>query len=137
MSAGTSPVTLIRGSVALANLDPALGRDQAGHRPTLVVSSDLYLDTVATLAIVAPVTTVDRGWPNHIRLDDGAGLDQPSWAMVEQPRTLTRARITSVIGWRTGRRWPVSMSTCGISSGSEAVHSHDSSFRVPQMTSRG
>lgn len=98
MSKGSAPETLVRGSVVWANLNPALGREQSGHRPALIVASDLYLETVTELAIVVPITSVDRGWPNHVALDDGAGLDQPSWAMVEQPRTITRARITSAVG---------------------------------------
>ena len=51
-----------------AELDPVRGREQAGRRPVLVVASDLYLEQADTLAIVIPATTVDRGWPNHVRL---------------------------------------------------------------------
>ena len=90
-------IALTRGSVVWTNLDPVLGREQSGHRPALIVSSDMYLETVTTLVTVVPITTVDRGWPNHVALEQG-GLDRPSWAMVEQPRTIARTRITSVIG---------------------------------------
>jgi mRNA interferase MazF len=64
----------------------------------VVVSSLGYLDAVTTLVIVLPITTVDRGWPNHIRVDATAGLDRPSWIMTEQPRTLSRDRLTGVAG---------------------------------------
>ena len=57
-----------------------------------------YLDAVTTLAIVLPITTTDRGWPNHISVDGPSGLDRPSWIMTEQPRTLSRDRITRVAG---------------------------------------
>ena len=87
-----------RGSVLWATLSPASGREQAGRRPVVVVSSDDYLEAVTTLAIVVPVTGVDRGWPNHIRLTGPTGLDSPSWAMTEQPRTIDRARVRTVAG---------------------------------------
>jgi mRNA interferase MazF len=90
---------LRRGSVVWLNLDPTRGREQAGKRPGLVVASDGYLATATSLAIVVPVSARDRGWPNHVRLRGSRlGLDQPSFAMTEQPRTIDRQRITSVTG---------------------------------------
>ena len=90
-------VELTRGAVIWADLDPRRG--QAGRRLALVVASRLYLRTVTTLAIVVPITTVHRDWPNHVLLrGDRLGLDQPSWAMTEQPRTIDRARVASVLG---------------------------------------
>ena len=80
-----------------AELDPGRGREQSGRRPVLVIASAEYLRAVTTLAIVVPVTTVDRGWPNHINLGD-CGLPRPSWAMTEQPRTLSRERLVGQAG---------------------------------------
>ena len=87
-----------RGAVLWAGLDPMRGREQAGRRPVLVVASEDYLDVVDTLTIVVPVTTVDRGWPNHVPLSGPTGLRLPSWAMTEQPRTIARARVEEVAG---------------------------------------
>lgn len=88
-----------RGSVLWAELDPVRGREQAGRRPVLVVASDLYLEQADTLAIVLPATTQDRGWPNHVRLR-GAALDLPeaTFALTEQPRTVTRDRFVGGAG---------------------------------------
>ena len=36
-------VDLRRGDVVWADLDPTLGREQAGRRPVLVVASDIFL----------------------------------------------------------------------------------------------
>lgn len=95
---GVTGLELAPGSIAWATLEPVQGREQGGHRPVLVVASAGYLDAVTTLAIVLPVTTVNRGWPNHVRLVGPTGLDHPSWAMTEQPRTLSRGRLTGVAG---------------------------------------
>ena len=64
----------------------------------MVVASDDYLGAVTTLVIVVPVTSVDRGWPNHVLLQGRTGLDRPSWAMTEQPRTIDRGRVRGVAG---------------------------------------
>lgn len=77
--------------------DPTVGREQAGRRPAVVVSGSRYLSVVDTLAIVVPVTSVDRAWPNHVRLSE-VGLPGRSWAMTEQVRTVSRARIDTVAG---------------------------------------
>lgn len=90
---------LRRGALVWLDLDPVKGREQAGHRPALVIASDAYLATATTLVIVVPVTSIDRGWPNHIRLGgDEVGLDRTSFATTEQPRTIDRGRVTAVAG---------------------------------------
>lgn len=94
---------LTPGSVVWATLDPVRGREQSGHRPALVVASARYLETVTSLTIVVPITSVDRGWINHVRLDGEHGLDRASWAMTEQPRTLARDRLTSIAGRANNR----------------------------------
>lgn len=90
---------LCRGAVVWAELDPVRGREQAGRRPALVVASDLYLEQADTLAIIVPATTTNRGWPNHVLLrGPGLTLAQPTYAMTEQPRTVSRDRLLDVVG---------------------------------------
>lgn len=93
-----SGLPLSRGSVAWADLSPTRGHEKSGKRPVLVVASRGYLTTVTTLVVVLPVTTVDRGWPNHVPLRGAHGLDRASWAMTEQLRTIARDRIRDVVG---------------------------------------
>lgn len=90
---------LRRGMVVWAELDPVRRREQSGRRPVLVVASDLFLEQADTLAIIVPCTTRDRGWPNHVKLA-GKRLDLPgdTFAMTEQPRTVTRERLFDVAG---------------------------------------
>ena len=90
---------LRRGMVLWAELDPVRGREQAGRRPALVIAGDLYLEQADTLAIIVPATTNDRGWPNHVPLrGPELSLAAPTFAMTEQPRTVTRERLFDVIG---------------------------------------
>jgi mRNA interferase MazF len=102
----TEPLT--RGEVVWVQLDPTRGREQAGTRPAVVLSSDGYLDAVPDLVIVVPVTTRDRAWPHHVQLG-GPELTLPraSFAMTEQPRTISRDRISA----RAGRTDEATMDT--------------------------
>ncbi len=34
-----------------------------------MIASDGYLANVPELVIVVPVTTTDRGWPHHVRIN--------------------------------------------------------------------
>ena len=90
---------LHRGDVLWTELDPVPGREHSGRRPALVVASDLYLEQADSLAIIVPATTTERGWPNHIRLrGPGLRLPRPTFAMTEQPRTITRDRLVGDLG---------------------------------------
>lgn len=90
---------LRRGSIVWVDLSPTRGREQAGTRPGVVIASDGYLSNVPQLVIVVPVTTTDRGWPHHVRVEGpDVGLPRPSFAMTEQPRTIARSRITGQAG---------------------------------------
>ena len=86
------------GEVWWALPDPAVGREQSGRRPVLIVSNERFHRTVTTLVVVVPVTTKDRRWPNHVELNAGAGMEQRSFAMTEQVRTISRQRLTKKIG---------------------------------------
>lgn len=87
------------GQVVWVDLGQTVGREQRGRRPAVVVSSSDHLAAATTLVSVVPCTTVDRGWINHIRVDDGvAGLGDPTFAMTEQVRTVSRQRVVGDAG---------------------------------------
>ncbi|MGO3151520.1 MAG: type II toxin-antitoxin system PemK/MazF family toxin [Galactobacter sp.] len=90
---------LTRGSLFWADLNPTRGREQSGRRPVLVVASRLFLLPADTLAIIVPITTTDRGWPNHVRITGrDVTLPQQSFAMTEQIRTVARERLHTEAG---------------------------------------
>lgn len=74
------------------DLDPTEGREQAGVRPCLVVSSTEAMRlTGGALVTVVPMTSTARGWPHHVPVVLRSGL---SHAMCDQPRTVTAQRFT-------------------------------------------
>ncbi|WP_405063308.1 type II toxin-antitoxin system PemK/MazF family toxin [Kribbella sp. NBC_01505] len=90
---------LRRGDVVWVDFSPTRGREQFGARPAVIVASNDYLDAVPDLAIALPVSTTDRGWPHHVRLT-GARLQlrKASWALTEQPRAISRDRVSRSAG---------------------------------------
>ena len=83
------------GEIVWMSPDPTVGREQRGRRPAIVVAGEGYLRVIDTLALIVPITSVDRGWPNHIPVP---GLPGPSWAMTEQLRVTSRARLHGHLG---------------------------------------
>ncbi len=104
-------VSVQPGEIWWASPDPAMGREQGGRRPVLVIANEAFLDAVTTLAITVPLTKRDRGWPNHVEVAGSTGLDVPYWAMTEQVRTISRSRLVRRSGVVAGetleavRRW--------------------------------
>ncbi|MGH9368690.1 MAG: type II toxin-antitoxin system PemK/MazF family toxin [Thermoanaerobaculia bacterium] len=96
---------VLRGDVFWAALDPTRGREQAGRRPVLIISHDVFNErsgTVVAMAITSKPQTV--GFPLTVELTD-AGLPRRSWVKVGQIRTLSVERL----GKRIGRASPEEM----------------------------
>lgn len=63
----------VRGEVWLADLNTTRGHEQAGHRPVLVVSEDLFNRGPGGLAIVLPMTSTIRNVPSHVPVSPPEG----------------------------------------------------------------
>lgn len=88
---------VLQGSVLWGWLDPTVGKEQAGRRPVVVVSSEDYNALATDLLIVVPVSSTQRGWPNHVPLTGEVGPVR-GFAMTEQPRAISRERCGDLIG---------------------------------------
>jgi mRNA interferase MazF len=56
-----------RFQIFLVRLDPTAGAETAKTRPCVIVSPDELNRSVATI-IIAPMTTVRRGWPTRVEI---------------------------------------------------------------------
>lgn len=92
-----------RGDVWSLNLDPALGREQSGTRPALVVSVDRFNHGPAGLVVVLPITSKDKKQPMHVALQppDG-GLPMLSFVKCEDIRSVSKARLKQFRGVVSG-----------------------------------
>lgn len=85
-----------RGDVWLAELNPTRGHEQAGRRPVLVVSEDLFNQGPAGLVIVLPVTSTVRKIPSHVRVaPPEGGLRDRSAVLCEAVRSISRERLVA------------------------------------------
>jgi mRNA interferase MazF len=107
------PVAPDAGDIVWLNFTPHAGREQAGHRPALVLSPAAYNDRTG-LMICCPLTTRIKGYPFEVPLEG----DRPSVVLVDQVKSLdwrarkavrkgkasraeladVRAKITALIG---------------------------------------
>ncbi len=88
-----------RGEIWLVDLNPVKGHEQAGTRPALVISVDLFNQGPAELAIVLPITTQNKNIPLHVKVDppDG-GMKKVSFIKCEDIRSLSSERLITRLG---------------------------------------
>jgi mRNA interferase MazF len=88
----------LRGEVRWANLNPTRGHEQAGTRPVLILSDDVFNERSGTVIAIAITSQPQRaGFPLTLELKS-AQLPKRSWVKISQIRTLTIERIGNRIG---------------------------------------
>jgi len=84
---------ILRGDIRWADLRPTRGREQAGKRPVLVVSHDVFNERSGTAIAMAITSQPQRaGFPLTLELS-GRGLPKKSWVKIGQVRTLAVERL--------------------------------------------
>ena len=84
-----------RGEIWLVDFDPTRGHEQAGKRPALVLSADLFNQSPADLVIVLPLTSRDKGIRSHVRVDPPeGGLKTASFIKCEDIRSVSKERFS-------------------------------------------
>ena len=88
---------ILRGDVRWADLDPVRGHEQAGRRPVLILSHDVFNDRSGTVIAVALTSQEPRaGFPLTLELK-AHRLPKRSWVKVSQIRTLATERIGALL----------------------------------------
>ena len=89
---------ILRGEIRWADLKPSRGREQAGLRPVLILSHDIFNERSGTVIAVAITSQPQRaGFPLTLELKTG-DMPKQSWVKISQIRTLSVERIGKVIG---------------------------------------
>lgn len=98
--AHTGPVH--RWELYTADLDPTVGREQAGDRPVLVLSNDGFnrtFDVVTVLPLTKQAGKRRTAYPFEVLLPAGrAGNALASIVMPHQIRTISKARLLTRLG---------------------------------------
>ena len=89
---------ILRGDIVWADLNPVPGREQAGLRPVLILSQDVFNERSGTVIAVALTSRPQSaGFPLSLELESPK-LPKKSWAKISQIRTLSVQRLTKKIG---------------------------------------
>jgi mRNA interferase MazF len=85
--------SILRGDVYWADLNPVRGHEQAGLRPVVVVSKDIFNDRSGTVIAMAITSQPQRaGFPLTLALTE-TNLPKQSWVKISQVRTLSTERL--------------------------------------------
>lgn len=88
-----------RKEIWLIDLDPTLGREQAGTRPALVISADIFNRSYADLVFIIPITSKAKSIRSHVPLlPPEGGLNLPSYIMCEAMRSVSKQRLIKRLG---------------------------------------
>jgi mRNA interferase MazF len=84
---------ILRGEIRWAELDPTRGHEQAGQRPVLILSHDVFNTRSGTVIAVALTShEPSAGFPLTLE-SRASGLPKKSWIKISQIRTLATERI--------------------------------------------
>ena len=89
---------ILRGEIYWADLNPARGHEQAGRRPVVVISHNVFNERSGTVIALAITSQPQRaGFPLTLELE-GSDLPMRSWVKISQVRTLSTLRLGDKIG---------------------------------------
>jgi mRNA interferase MazF len=89
---------ILRGDILWADLDLVRGREQAGRRPFLVLSQDVFNERSGTVIAVALTSQEPNvGFPLTLEIRS-VPLPKRSWVKVSQIRTLSTERLGDLLG---------------------------------------
>ncbi len=84
---------ILRGEIYWAGLNPAVGHEQGGQRPVLVLSHDVFNDRSGIVIAIAITSQQPKaGFPLTLEITT-AKLPKRSWARIGQIRTLSVERL--------------------------------------------
>lgn len=89
---------ILRGEIRWADLNPVRGSEQAGLRPVLILSHEVFNERSGTVIAVALTSQPQRaGFPLTLELQS-KDLPKKSWVKISQIRTLAVERIGQRLG---------------------------------------
>ncbi|HEX9902125.1 MAG TPA: type II toxin-antitoxin system PemK/MazF family toxin [Acidobacteriota bacterium] len=89
---------ILRGDIVWADLNPVRGHEQAGQRPVLVISQEVFNEHSGTVIALAITSQPQKaGFPLTLGLSHPK-LQKKSWVKISQIRTLSVERLGQKIG---------------------------------------
>ena len=90
-------VEVKRGEIYYAGLDPAIGSEQDGIRPVLIISNDMGNQNSPTVIVASITGQGKKLMPTHVPIKCD-GFTRLSVVMMEQLRTIDKVRLLDYVG---------------------------------------
>lgn len=89
---------ILRGDIYWADLNPTKGHEQAGMRPVLILSHDVFNERSGTVIAMALTSQPQKaGFPLTLQLTTPR-LPKDTWVKISQIRTLSTERLGKKLG---------------------------------------
>src|SRR6266481_7793872 len=89
---------VLRGDIVWANLNPVVGHEQAGRRPVVILSADVFNEHSGTVIAMALTSQPQRaGFPLVLELAS-VSIGKRAWVKISQIRTLSTRQLGKRIG---------------------------------------
>ena len=89
---------ILRGDIVWADLNPVKGHEQAGLRPALILSPQVFNERSGTVIAMALTSQPQRaGFPLTMEITS-VSLPKPTWVKISQIRTLSIERLGKRMG---------------------------------------
>jgi len=89
---------ILRGDIRWAELNPTRGHEQAGRRPVLILSHDIFNSRSGTVIAMALTSQPQKARFPLTYLLESRQLRKASWVKISQIRTLSVERIGKKLG---------------------------------------
>lgn len=88
-------VSIKRGDVYYADLNPVVGSEQGGVRPVLIIQNDIGNKYSPTVIVAAITSRIDKAkLPTHVEIvAEDSNLEKDSVILLEQIRTIDKRRL--------------------------------------------
>jgi mRNA interferase MazF len=90
-------MSINRGEIWLIDLNPTIGHVQAGTRPALIISDDMFNNSLAEMVIIVPITSKKKGIPTHVEINCDC-LKVTSYIKTEDIRSVSTKRLSRKLG---------------------------------------
>ncbi len=88
-------MSMKRGDVFYADLNPVVGSEQGGIRPVLIIQNDIGNKYSPTVIVAAITSRIDKAkLPTHVEINaEESNLEKDSVILLEQIRTIDKRRL--------------------------------------------
>ena len=99
MKGGADMKTIKRGDIFYADLSPAIGSEQGGIRPVLIVQNNVGNYHSPTVIVAVLTSKSKKKLPTHISIPSGEGnITMDSTVLLEQLRSIDKFRLQKYVG---------------------------------------